>query len=409
MKHKQNTQKNAAGGKAVLIGVVFCLSYLASYYIRKLLGLSRTDIIDEKLFSKLELDSFQSLYMVFYAAGQLINGIIGDFLPPRRMIALGFVLSGVSMIVFPLTGNYWLSLFCFAVFGYGLSMLRGPMMKLIAENTDPGQARIICTFFNFSCYFGVFIASVFVSLFAWRISFLVSGGITLAVAVAIWLFIRRMENSGHFRTGQADAVRQPMTWGEILKIFRLPSFVYFLLIGGLIETANTTINYWIPSFVQGYLGQSAEFSNAVASVISVVIASCSFVALFLYHVSRGRTKPVILGLFLLSGLAFLTVLLSDSLWGSLIGLLLALLFIGCVSSLMWSIYIPSLARTGKVSGANGVLDCFGYLFASGANVLFSFLAGDPEAPTWNRLILAWIGISVIGILLTVFRHEPKAE
>ena len=147
----------------------------------------------------------------------------------------------------------------------------------------------------------------------------------------------------------------------------------------------------------------------VASVISVVIASCSFVALFLYHVSRGRTKPVILGLFLLSGLAFLTVLLSDSLWGSLIGLLLALLFIGCVSSLMWSIYIPSLARTGKVSGANGVLDCFGYLFASGANVLFSFLAGDPEAPTWNRLILAWIGISLIGILLTAFRHEPKAE
>ncbi len=409
MNSERNTGKNNAGGKAILIGVAFCLAYLASYFIRKLLGLSRTDIIDEKIFSNLELDSFQSLYMIFYAAGQLINGIIGDFLPPRRMIVLGFVLSGISIIVFPLTDIYWIALLCFAVFGYGLSMLRGPMMKLIAENTDPKEARIICTFFNFSCYFGVFIASVFVSLFAWKTAFLISGGITLAVAVAVWLFIRRMEKGGHFGSGQVGSARQRMTWNEILKIFRLPSFVYFLLIGGLIETANTTINYWIPSFVQGHLGQTAEFSKAVASVISIVIASCSFIALFLYHISKGRTKPVILVLFVLSGAAFLTVLLANSLWWSLIGLLMALLLIGCVSSLMWAIYIPSLGKTGKVSGANGVLDCFGYLFASGANVLFSFLAGDPQAPTWNRLIWAWIGISVIGTLLTVFKKDPKEE
>lgn len=403
--------KKSTSRKALIIGIVFCLSYLGSYYIRKLLGLVRTDLLDGGFFEKVQLDGFQSLYMAFYAAGQLINGIIGDFLPPRRMITLGFLLAGASIIVFPLSEIYWISLLCFAVFGYGLSMIRGPIMKLISENTEPKQARLICTFFCFTCHFAVFIATLFVMLFQWKEAFVISGIITLAFAVLLWIFIFVMEKRGDFRPLVAPSERTRPTVKGILSIFTLPGFVFFLFIGGIVETSATTITYWLPSFIEGYLGQTTEFSNIVTSTISVVTAVCSFAALLLYQLSHGRTKLVILILFSLSALCFLTVLLigNASIWVSLIALLLALLLIGCVSSLLWSIYIPSLGKTGKVSGANGVLDCFGYLFASGANILFSALAGDADNPTWDRLIFAWIGLAVIGILLAVLKKDPPPE
>ena len=44
-------------------------------------------------------------------------------------------------------------------------------------------------------------------------------------------------------------------------------------------------------------------------------------------------------------------------------LLLALIMNSFVSAMLWSIYIPALGETGRVSSINGILDCMGYIAA----------------------------------------------
>lgn len=56
-------------------------------------------------------------------------------------------------------------------------------------------------------------------------------------------------------------------------------------------------------------------------------------------------------------------------------LIIAKVAAAAASSIVWSAYIPGLARSGKVSSANGVIDAAGYAMASLANVLFSTFVG----------------------------------
>ena len=61
--------------------------------------------------------------------------------------------------------------------------------------------------------------------------------------------------------------------------------------------------------------------------------------------------------------------------------------------MMWSIYIPGLGATGKVSGANGILDCAGYIGAAVSNIVFSSLMG---VIGWNGIILMWALLTLTG-------------
>ncbi len=401
----ENTRKTALK-KALLIGFIFCFAYMLSYYVRKLLGLSRDTILGLGLFGAGQLDTMQSVYLVMYAAGQLVNGIIGDFAPPKRMITIGFILSGAAIVVFPLTEVFWISVLCFAVFGYGLSMLRGPMMKLITASVEPQYARTICAFFSFFCSFSTFIATFFIMLLGWKYAFLVSGILILAFAAFLFVFISVMEKKKAFDLPEPEEAKK-ISVREILKVFTLPNFVYFLFIGGICEIFGTTLSYWMPSFIHGFLGQTEDFSKVVTSAIALITSVSSFLALVLYRLCKGKVKLVIFILFAVSAVCFALMLPISDLWIRLFVFLIAMILTGIVSSTLWSIYIPSLGSSGHVSGANGVLDCAGYLFAALANEVFSLIAGDPDNPGWTQLIIAWIAIAVLGCLLTVFKRDKK--
>lgn len=76
----------------------------------------------------------------------------------------------------------------------------------------------------------------------------------------------------------------------------------------------------------------------------------------------------------------------------------------CSSSLLWSIYIPGLGKTGKVSSVNGVLDCTGYIAAAAANMLFVGIMGSVG---WNAVFVLWSAIGMIGVVSTFFAGKKE--
>ena len=86
-------------------------------------------------------------------------------------------------------------------------------------------------------------------------------------------------------------------------------------------------------------------------------------------------------------------------------LLLALFASAGASTMMFSVYCPSLGHTGMVSAVTGFLDFVSYAAAAGANQLF---AKWIESMGWNNLILVWTGFMFAGILVVILKKRNKA-
>lgn len=135
----------------------------------------------------------------FYAAGQLINGFIGDRVHPKYMIIMGLGISSVSTFVIPIFDNRILHFTAFALIGFGLSMLRGPLMKVISENTAATHARMICTLFSMAGFAGPLIASILSIFFKWRAVFTATGVISVIITVLAVAAITTLEKRGEIK------------------------------------------------------------------------------------------------------------------------------------------------------------------------------------------------------------------
>ena len=68
-----------------------------------------------------------------------------------------------------------------------------------------------------------------------------------------------------------------------------------------------------------------------------------------------------------------------------------------VSAILWSIYIPGLGRTGRVSSINGIMDCLGYISAGITTYVCAYIM---SAFGWTGIIVLWGLLSLIGVAAT---------
>lgn len=395
--------KTADGKRAAAIGTTAIAVYVANYYLRHILGVLTPTLLGTGLFSVDGIAALSSVYMLFYAAGQVANGFLGDILSPKRMAVIGLFVAGSVMMLFPLLPSGFLQIVCFAVLGYGLSMMRGPLMKIISENTKSNHARLICVFFSFSSFAGPLIASLFAMIRGWQNVFFIAGAISLFFAAAAFVVFTAMERRGTI-TYKRTEVRGI---GSILAVFRIEGIAFYLVVACLVEIAAASISQWITTFLTGALGFSPDNANFLYSGISIARSFMPFVALALFRATGERDLPLMRVAFTVSSVMFLLLLVSPSSWVSILLLALALMAMSCSSAMLWSIYIPSLGKTGKVSSANGVIDCIGYIAAALANLLFAAVMGNVG---WSTVYVLWASMGAIGLLASfALRRKKKTE
>lgn len=376
---------------SILIGVVAIAPYIANYFLRNMLSVFTPFILKATEYTKEYLALLSSVYMVAYAAGQLLNGVLGDFIKPKIMVLAGLISAGAATVLFPFAGSLVLRFGCFAVLGYGLSMLRGPLMKVISENMKPSHARVTCVFFSFSSFAGPMIAGMFSLFLEWKAAFAAAGALAAVTAVIAFSVLNALEKN------ELISFRKTESFGvsEMLGVFKIKGFTFYIVIACLVEIAATSISFWIPTFLNEYIQLSESGSSMVFSFISLMRAMVPFAALGIYKLCGERDTMIMSVAYGAALLAFAAMLIGSAGIWTVVLLLAALMLNSLVSALLWSIYIPSLGKTGKVSGANGILDCTGYIAASAATTLFAYTVG---AFGWKGLIAAWGVIPVIGLL-----------
>ncbi len=390
--------QNADIKRAFSIGGISIFTYMVSYYLRNLLSVLTPQMLESGEFTVEQIGLLSSVYMVLYAVGQLVNGFLGDRISPKWLVVLGMLISGGVCILFPLLGSPVLQVLCFVLMGFGLSMLRGPLMKMISENTLPNYARIICVLFSASCYVGSFVAGLVALVGYWKLAFILTGVAALTVAALALVAVTVMERK-KVVTYQSTKGKG---WGALFGVFKIPGFLFYLAVACLSEIGITSITFWIPTFLDDYLQLPDAAVSAIYSGIVVLRALVPFGTLAVFKLFKEKEMRMMRVCFALTLLAFGGLLAFKSAVVGVVLLALGLVGITCVSSLLWSIYIPSLGKTGMVSSANGVLDCAGYATASVINLASAAVMG---AFGWNAVFIIWAASGLLGLGLTFLRKD----
>ena len=382
---------------AVCIGSLCSVAYLAVYFARNILGAVTPQMIGAG-YSEEYIGRASSLYFIAYAVGQLINGAVGERVKARYMICAGLLLAGVFNLLFCFSVNAVPSaaILAYGMMGFFLSMIYGPMTKVVAENTEPVYATRCSLGYTFASFFGSPMAGVAAAALTWQ-GVMVSGSVFLGIMAAGCFFIfRNMETRGIVKYNQY--IRGREQGGGVRALLR-HGIIKFTLIAMITGVVRTTVVFWMPTYISQYLGFPADTHALIFTAATFVISATAFITIFIYEkLLKGNMDLTILLMFTFAGLFFFLMAVCRQPVLNMTCMVLGVMASGGASTMLYSRYCPGLRDTGMVSAATGFLDFTSYLAASVSSTLFAHAITQIG---WGRLIMVWCGLMAAGVLISL--------
>lgn len=381
---------------AIMLGTLCAVAYLAVYFARNILGVVTPQMVESGGYTEKYIGTATSIYFVFYAVGQLINGFIGDHIKAKYMISGGLLFAGITNFLFAHMGAYPnAALFVYGMTGFFLAMIYGPMTKVVAENMDLVYATRCSLGYTFSSFFGSPLAGVVAMFFVWQTVFDISSIALGVMAVVCFLFFLSFEKKGVVKYNQYD--KEKGSKGSI-KILIEHKIIKFTVISILTGIVRTSVVFWLPTYFSSYLGFSATDSAFIFTIASLAISASSFISIFVYErLGRNMDKTLLL-MFILSALFFPLTYIIPARFANIAFITLAVLTSNGAATMLWSRYCPSLRDTGMTSSATGFLDFCSYMAAA---ISSSAFAKAISVIGWGNLILVWAGMPIIGVIISL--------
>ncbi len=394
---------------ALYLGLLCAISYFAVYFTRKVLGVVTPQMIRDG-YSMEYIGIISSVYLTAYAAGQLINGIIGDKLNAKYMIGLGLVLAGISNLLFPkaLEISYAAAIAVYGMSGFFLSMIYAPMTKLVSENVDSLYVPRCSLGYTFASYISSPAVGVVAAAVSWRFSFITSSILLFVMGCICFLFFTLFEKRGIINHNNYKSESNTPSSG-VRALFQngIVRFTFIAILTGIIRTS---VVFWMPTYINQYLGFSEEQSALIFTICTLVISSSAFISVFAYERLKKSITATLILMFAVSTVSFLLLYIIKSTYINIILLTLAVTSSNGAATMLWSVYCPSLKNTGMVSSATGFLDCVSYIAAAVSSTLF---ANAVTKIGWRNLILVWFLLMIAGIFAALpysrIRRNVKKE
>ena len=379
--------------KAIYLGTLCSLAYFSVYIARNALSAATPQMLAAG-YTESYIGSVSSLFFVFYAIGQLINGWIGDHIKAKWMISGGLIFAAISNAMFPYLGEYpTLAMLIFSLSGFFLSMIYGPMTKVVSENTEPLHAVRCSLGYTFAAFFGSPAAGIIASLFIWQSVFTISSASMLIMAAAVILCFFIFERRGLVKYGQYKPKEKGAKNIKMLFKLQIVKFSFVAILTGIVRTS---VVFWLPTYIAQYLSFTETQATAIFTVCTFIISFTAFIAVFIYDVFGRDMQKTLLLMFVVSAVTLILTYLVHQPVLNIIFLVLAIMGANGASTMIWSCYCPSLRDTGMVSSVTGFLDFLSYMAAAIANIVFANAVTDIG---WGNLILVWFGLVSLGIIV----------
>ncbi len=388
---------------AVYIGLLCAISYLAVYIARNILS-AVTPQMMEGGYTEEYIGQISSLYFGFYAVGQLVNGVIGDKIKAKWMISGGLLLSGISNFVFSRVTLYpYAAMLAYGMTGFFLSMIYGPMTKVVSENTDPLYTTRCSLGYTFASFVGTPMAGFLASVLVWQSVFTVGSTVLVAMAIVGFMLFTSFEKKGLIQYGKYKTEGGEK---QAVKALFERQIVKFSVISIIVGIVRTSVVFWLPTYFAQYLSFTAQEATSIFTVVTFIISFTPFLSVFIYERLGSKMNKTILLMFITSSIFFTLTYFIRLSAINIVCIVVAIMASNAAATMLYSRYCPSLRDTGRVSSVTGFLDFLGYIAAAVANLVFGKAA---TSIGWGNLILVWLGLVVIGVVSALPLGAKKKE
>lgn len=381
-----------------ILGALCFLAYVACYDGRSILSAIIPQMIQDTGFTKESLGLMGSAFFLTYGIGQVINGMIGDRVKARYMVSLGLLLAGLTLFIFPHITSALSGTILWGLCGLVLSMLWGPLSKVIAENIEEKKARLYMTGLSVASILGT-MAAYFTATIAsarqdWKLAFLLSGTVLVLCSV-LWFFAlgfleRKQVIRPTRRVQKEQAANVP-----ILKIMLQNAIIPMIIVAVINGIIRNAVAFWIPTYIVEKLGVSPVTASSLSSILPIINLAGTFTGLFLYKKVKSNELTVSIIMFAFSTVMFLLMWIIDGrlFICTLVALFSASAAMSSVCNMIFSTYCLRFRHTGRVSTITGFLNFTSYASSSIASAVFSSIVTKSG---WNTTVLTWAGLTVAG-------------
>ena len=279
--------------------------------------------------------------------------------------------------------------------GYFLSMIYGPMTKVILENTEPLYATRCSLGYTFASFIGTPSAGLLASFLVWQNVFAVSSAVLVSMAVLGFVVFTLFERRGVVAYGQYNPKNIET---QSIKVLFKHQIIKFSLISLLTGVIRTSVVFWLPTYINQNLGYASQTSATIFTIATLIISFTAFIAVFVYEKLGCNMNKTVLIMFLSSSVFFALTYFVRIPVLNIVCIVLAIMSSNGVATMTYSRYCPGLRDTGRVSSVTGFLDFLSYMATAVANVVF---ANAATTIGWGNLVLIWLGLMLLGSVIAL--------
>ncbi|HZZ29527.1 MAG TPA: MFS transporter [Pirellulales bacterium] len=396
------------------------IGYGTFYFVRKNYSFCMPLLEKQLGLSKTNLGLILTLHSVLYGVSKFANGIVGDRADGRKLMAFGLATSAVVNVFFGLSTALPALIVFWMINGWFQGMGYPPCARLLAHWFSPQELAIKMSFWNASHSLGgagILILCSYLVFWTgsgpdepgdWRICFFVPAGIALAVAGALWLWLRDTPESiglpelpGTHVVAKSPEYDQPpqefraFLWERVFSdkyiwIVSAANFFVYVLRYGIFDWGTTMLKETKGIDIKDGARMLAffEFAGLGGMILTGWLTD---------RVCGGRAAPICVVCMLLAGLTMFLFWQTPPhhMWLSTALLMAAGFFIYGPQALA-AVIVVKLATKRAAATAVGLTSIFGYastvLSGWGMGALVQHL-------NWNWAFGELIAFAVIGAIL----------
>ncbi len=393
--------------------VLMCtVAYFASYFSRKTFSVLMVEMIKNGAIERDIAGIVGTALFVFYGAGQLISGYLGDKFSPKYLMFTGLIVSAICNLAIPLVPNQYFMIPIWAINGFAQALLWPPIVRILSDNLSHEKyvtANLIVTCgAHISTILLYVYAPICISFMSWESVFFTSTifcvvvGILFLVSMSIILKSTEISKASKAPTQNIQASTEQRS---LLKIFSSSGVILIFVCIIAMGFMRDGIESWLPTLYSEAFGRDSTESI----LVSVALPIFSIISLFVVRIihkgkvfnNEVRGAGILFALSVLLCIPLSILINVENTACRIICLLLAVVTCACMHScnfLLISCVPGRFAKTGRASSIGGFCNACTYIGAAGSMYGIALIS---EYLGWSATIISWIAILLIGVIFSI--------
>ena len=382
------------------LALFFAATYMISYITRINYGAIIAEMEKDTLISKSLLSMAPTGSFITYGLGQIISGICGDRLSPKKLITCGLITTVLMNLLIPLCQSPYQMLAVWCVNGFAQAFMWPPLVRIMTgllSEEDYKKAMVKVTWGSSCGTIAIYLtAPLIISIFSCRWVFLFSA---LSGLIMIFVWNRYAQD---VRT-EWKKVKQEVK-GPKHSLFTplMLSIMVAIILQGMLRDGVTT---WMPT----YISETYHLSSSVSILTGVLLPVFGIICLQLTSLVYRKkfTNPLLCaGIFFGAGAVSALALVILTGQNAVFSVLFSALLTGCMHgvNLILICMLPSFFKEGgNVSTVSGVLNSCTYVGSALSTYGIALLS---ENYGWGFTLTTWLVIGALGFVICMLCAKP---